>query len=344
MAAFDHLLVNRFLMSEIDARALTTGFELGLLDRLSERGPATLPTLSRELRIHPVGLDALVSMLETNAVIARSGDAIELTTVFSRALAFRDLMEVRIAFADFVWPDIHALFTPLLNDVQGFMARSRVFELFRYDRCLNVTEENVAAARAWTRFTTCLTKYESTVILDEVDMTSVVELVDLGGNTGEFALRICRRQPKVSAIVVDLPVVCNLGREHIARTARPSEAGRIQFQACDMRCEPLPGGADLVSFKSVLHDWPDQEAVRLLRRACEIVRPGGRVMIFERSPLDLRGRPVSYAMAPDLVFLHFLRPADLYLKTLAELGFVDATYQRIVLEVGFHLIVARRRI
>ena len=197
MAALDHLLVNGFLKSELDARAVKAGFELGLLDRLAERGPATLESLSRELRINPTGFDALVSMLETNAVIARLGDSIGLTDDFVRALRFRDLMEVRIDFADFVWPDIHRLFTPLLNDVQLFTARSRTFDLFRYDRCLNVTDENLAAARVWTRFTSCLTKYESSAALDAVDLASVRTFVDLGGNTGEFALRVCRRHEGV---------------------------------------------------------------------------------------------------------------------------------------------------
>ncbi len=170
-------------------------------------------------------------------------------------------------------------------------------------------------------------------------MASVRTFVDLGGNTGEFALRVCRRLPEVRAVVVDLPVVCELGRRHIARSA---EAARIAFRPADMRRDPLPGPADLVSFKSVLHDWPDRDAVLFLRRASEIVRPGGRLLIFERSPLDFRGRRMTYAMGPDLVFLHFLRPADLYLRTLAELGFVDVEYRRLELETSFHHIVARR--
>jgi hypothetical protein len=47
-------------------------------------------------------------------------------------------------------------------------------------------------------------------------------------------------------------------------------------------------------------------------------------------------------MAPDLVFLHFLRPADLYLNTLKKLGFVAIEYRQIELEMAFHFITARR--
>jgi len=39
---------------------------------------------------------------------------------------------------------------------------------------------------------------------------------------------------------------------------------------------------------------------------------------------------------------HFLRPADIYLKKLEELGFASIEYRRVALDVGFHLITARR--
>jgi SAM-dependent methyltransferase len=301
-----------------------------------------LQALSAERGINPVGLKLLADLLEVNEVVTRNGDLIALTPGFVNALRFRDLLESRIAFADLVWPDIHDLFTPLLVDLPQFMARSKVFDLFRYDRCIEVTPENLKATSAWTRFTTCLTRYEAIAVLDDIDIAPGSSFVDLGGNTGEFALQLCRRHPSLTATVVDLPVVCALGKAHVAATASAAEAARIAFFPTDMRSQALPPAADLVSFKSVLHDWPDADAERLLERACGIVRPGGRLLIFERGPIDIRGQRMSYAMAPDLVFLHFLRPADLYLRRLSQLGFEDIQYQRIELDMDFHLIVARR--
>jgi SAM-dependent methyltransferase len=342
MADYDFLSVNEFLVTEMDARAIKSAIELGVIDGLSSSGPASLRTLARERRINPVGLRLLIEMLEANGVVARTGDLIELTARFVAALRFRDLLETRIAFADLVWPDIHSLFTPMLADLPQFMARSKVFELFRYDRCIEVTSENLAATSAWTRFTTCLTRYESGPVLDAVDLESVTTFVDLGGNTGEFAVQVCRRNPKVAAVVVDLPVVCELGRRHVSGSASAALARRITFFPADMRSQALPVPADLVSFKSVLHDWPDADAERLLERGCEVVRPGGRLLIFERSPIELKGRKVPYSMAPDLVFLHFLRPAGLYLKTFARLGFEAIEHRQIELDLGFHLITAQR--
>jgi len=341
MFNWDFLSVNAFLGSEMDARAIKSALELGLIDALFVEGARSLATLSVARRVHPRGLALLVDMLEVNGVVGRNGDIVELTPEFRAAFRFRDLLESRIAFADLVWPDIHNLFTPLLNDLPQFMARSKVFDLFRYDRCIEVTEANLAATRAWTKFTTCLTKYEAGALLDEVDLTGVRDHIDLGGNTGEFALRVCQRRAELSATVVDLPVVCELGRRHIQAFATPDEAARIAFFPTDMRVGALPKAADLVSFKSVLHDWPDDDASHLLERARGLTRPGGRILIFERAPIDVRGRRIPYVMAPDLVFLHFLRPADLYVGKLAELGFVEIEHRRLELDIGFHLVTAR---
>jgi hypothetical protein len=42
----------------------------------------------------------------------------------------------------------------------------------------------------------------------------------------------------------------------------------------------LPTGADLYLLKNVLGDWPDREALALLRRCAEAARPAGRVVVL----------------------------------------------------------------
>src|SRR5665213_2350107 len=191
----DHpfLCVNAFLSTEMDARAIKSALDLGLIDALLAGGAMSPAEFAAKNRISPVGVGLLIDLLEVNGVVAREGDLAALAPAFQAALPFRDLLEARIAFADLVWPDIHDLFTPLLVDLPQFMARSRVFNLFRYDRCFELTAENLEATRAWTKFTTCLTKYEAAAALEHVNLDSVSSFIDLGGNTGEFALQLCRR-------------------------------------------------------------------------------------------------------------------------------------------------------
>ena len=44
--------------------------------------------------------------------------------------------------------------------------------------------------------------------------------------------------------------------------------------------EPLPAGADLYVLAKVINDWPDREAIAILRRCAEAARPSGRVVVL----------------------------------------------------------------
>src|SRR5580698_805168 len=139
MPEHEFLCVNGFLGTEMDARAIKSAMELGVLDLLQADDEILVQTLGASLKINAVGLALLLEMLEANGVVSRRAGSVALTKRFRAALRFRDLLETRIAFADLVWPDIHTLFTPLITDLPQFMARSKVFDLFRYDRCMEMT-------------------------------------------------------------------------------------------------------------------------------------------------------------------------------------------------------------
>jgi 2,7-dihydroxy-5-methyl-1-naphthoate 7-O-methyltransferase len=44
--------------------------------------------------------------------------------------------------------------------------------------------------------------------------------------------------------------------------------------------DPLPSGADLYLLKGILNDWPDREALAILRRCAEAAGASGRVIVL----------------------------------------------------------------
>jgi SAM-dependent methyltransferase len=334
-AAYDFLQIDQFLRTGTAAAALSAGLRLGVVDRLVA-GPAdygSLPVTDSS------GKALLLELLATNNVVVINQPQVRLSEAFRAILPFRDLLEAKLAFAADAAADVGTLLPELVDDLPAFMAKSRTFRLFRYDLCLDPTPENVAHTRAWVRFTTALTRYEAQAFLDMADLTGLRRMMDLGGNSGEFVRQLCRRHPGLQATVFDLPVVAAIGREHVAGAA---EAARITFCAGDMRRDDLPRGFDLVTFKSVLHDWPDADAHRLLAKAKEAVRPGGTLAIFERGPLIVPAGGLPYSMLPNLVFFRFFRPAGFYEQALRALGMTDVRVSRIRLEMDFNLVTAIR--
>ncbi len=332
--------VDRFLESETAAHALTFALASGLIDRLARRAEIEAAELAAALRLDPPQAACLTGLLIGAGIASEPAPGrIGLSPAFRAVLPCRDLIEAKLAFAAAAAEDLRRHFPAFVADLPAFMAASRTFELFRYDRCFALTPENLAATRRWVAYTTCLTRYEAGPCLDRIELGGHRRLLDLGGNSGEFAAQACRRAPALTATVIDLPVVCALGAENLA--GRP-EGARVAFRPCDMRRDPLPEGHDLVTFKSVLHDWPEDEARALIARAAQVLAPGGRLVIYERAPMRLHERVPGYIQSADLVFQPFFRDAGLYTETLAAAGLVESSVRSLDLETPFHLIEAHK--
>jgi hypothetical protein len=103
-----------------------------------------------------------------------------------------------------------------------------------------------------------------------LDMGGVERLMDLGGGSGVVSLALLRRNPHLSATVVDIPSVCAAGREIAARNALED---RITYHAADFRNDILPSGFDMVLECDA---GPYSEA--LFRRIRAVLNPGGRLV------------------------------------------------------------------
>jgi SAM-dependent methyltransferase len=334
----DFLSVDEFLASMVAAQALRTALALGLIDRLIGAQPSSLDRLQRDWPGDRQGLFCLLELLAANQVVEQLPDQIQLTDSFTRALRYRDLLEAKLDFAQLVAPDLIELFPLLIVEPGRFMQQARVFDLFRYDRCFEPTRENLEATRRWMRLTTCLTRYEARAFIRLHDFTRYQTMLDIGGNSGELILQLCKRHPGLVGTVFDLPLVCRIGREHLEREP---EAARIRFIEGNALLDPLPVDFDLVVFKSMLHDWPETEAAALLAKASRSVKPGGTLMIFERGPLELDQAPIPYANIPMLLFFRSFRDPSFYRERLAGLGFEQIEVQFVRLEMPFFLVTGR---
>ena len=115
-------------------------------------------------------------------------------------------------------------------------------------------------------------------MLATYDFSSFSVLMDVGGGTGEMIGSVLAATPGLRGILFDLPHVVAHASEVLER-----------FGVAD-RCECAPGsffesvptGADVLMIKQVVHDWDDDQAVALLSRCRESMRPGAKLLIIER--------------------------------------------------------------
>jgi len=336
---YDFLCVDEFLRDVTQARALKSALELRVVDTLLEQPPQPAAELAATLGIEPRGLQFLLDLLQGAAVVDLASGRYRLHARFLKALEFRDLLEAKLDFAGFVAADLIDLFTGAIADPAGFQARSSLFRLFDYRRALEPSHANYEHTRGWMRLTSTLTRYEARACLQAYDFGTHRHLLDVGGNSGEFALQACRAHPRLRATVMDLPLVCEIGAEHVLPHA---ERERIAFLAGDARRDPLPAGCDLVSFKSMLHDWPEAEVTAFLDAAVAALAPGGTLLVFERMPLDVtRGAP-PFGLLPALLFFRSYRPPGFYRQAFEARGLAEVSLRTLDLDVPFLLATGRK--
>lgn len=337
MAAEPFASIDALFTTELDARAVNEALRMGWIDALATgpRAPADLPGSEA---LSPVGLTFLLGVLRANSVLEGT-ETLALTARFRRILAARDLLEARLWFLLAVAPDLHERFALFLSDPGAFVASASVFEVFDYSHALATDQPSLERTARWVRYTTALTRYEAPLIAHRLGLEASARLLDVGGNSGEFALCCAARHPGLQAVVADLPGVCVLGQRNIA--GRPG-ADRVAFAPLDLRSDPLPGGVDTLVFKSVLHDWPEDMAALYLEKAAEALLPGGRLIIVERAPVPPPSGPMPFASLANLVFLPFFRPAADYARLLPPLGFAIERSETLMLDMDFHLIIARK--
>ena len=335
--SYDYLIANSFLSDFSITQALSAAFNIKIIDLLSKHDSLTVDELTHKSSADMQGMQYLLGMLVAGSIITKKGDSISLSIEFKRALTYQDFIEAQIAFANLVANDVIKFFPLLLESSEKFMGEAALFELFDYSRAIEYSEANLVFTQRWMHFTTALTRYEGKVCGSHHDFGQYQTMMDIGGNSGEFVLQICKKFPDINTTVVDLPLVCDVGRDHVDKHP---ESSRIKFFKANALVDTLPRGYDLISFKSILHDWPEAAVCQFINNAVSSLRPGGKILIFERDLLDPQADNTPYFLLPMLLFFRSFRNPDFYIQALKSEGFVDIKIDYLQLETRFFILTA----
>lgn len=109
------------------------------------------------------------------------------------------------------------------------------------------------------------------VLLDPSEWPQIQTIVDVGGGTGAQLRAVLDAQPHTHGTLVDLPRPLAYAQQYEPHP-RMSYSPQSFF-------DPLPQHADLYLLKSVLCDWPDAEATRILTRCAEAAGPQSRIVL-----------------------------------------------------------------
>ncbi len=245
------------------AKHLFAASELGLFEALAD-APATLQALASRIGLTPraarISADAMVAL----GLLERHGDTYRNSPVADRFLAGRPQPDLRPLLR--FWDRISY---PAWQDLAGSLGRGPRQEIFELDETLQeVASAGIEAVLAG----------PAAALAHTYDFATHSQLLDVGGGTGSWSIAALQAHPRLSATVVDLPVVAAVAR------SRVSEAGlqeRIEIVAGDAMHGELPTGHDVVLVANLAHYWSPEQNRQLLRRIRAAATPDARLLLAD---------------------------------------------------------------
>ncbi len=256
------------------AQAVYVAAKLGIADRLVA-GPVTGATLARDLAVDEVALTRVMRLLVAQGIFAQAPSGEYANTPLSSTLTTgggESLRDLAIWWCE----EPHwRVFGHLLESVRtGRPAWPMVhgMDLFAY-----LTEANPPLGAIFHRAMTSFSGTTIPAVLAAHDFSGCGVVADIGGGHGHLLAAILAAAPHTGGILFDLPAAVAGAPEQFA-TAGVADRARIVTGSF---FDPLPFTADTVVLKHILHDWPDDDCVRLLGRVRDALPARGRVLVVE---------------------------------------------------------------
>ena len=121
-----------------------------------------------------------------------------------------------------------------------------------------------------------LADVETQPFINAFDFTSYETIVDIGGGNGSLINAVLTNTPSSKGIVFDLPEVVSRTQERLRSLKIHDRCGVCAGNFFD---EVVPG--DIYILRRIIHDWNDEEAVKILSNCRNSLRPNGKILIHE---------------------------------------------------------------
>ena len=121
------------------------------------------------------------------------------------------------------------------------------------------------------------TKIVAPTILAVYDFSKFEKIVDLGGGNGTLLAAILKANPGVRGVNLDSAA----GAEDAPRyLEKAGVADRCEIVHRDF-FESVPEGGNAYIMKSIIHDWNDELATKLLKNCRKVIPGDGKLLVFE---------------------------------------------------------------
>jgi hypothetical protein len=255
------------------AQAITAAAELGVADALA-KAPLSIDELAGAVDADPDALGRLLRALISRGIFRKLCDGrYDLTPLADTLRSDADVSMA--AMARWVGSPQHREHWSHLADAVR-TGRAVIPEL-RGKPAFEYLAYEPELAEIFNRAMTSASVLSIAPVTAAYDFSPYPTIVDVGGGHGRFLAAVLAATPDARGVLFDQPQVVagapTLLREHQAQDRVRIVEGSF--------FERVPDGGDAYVLKHIIHDWPDDDAVHILRNVRTAAGAGKRVLLVE---------------------------------------------------------------
>ncbi|MEV7341335.1 methyltransferase [Streptomyces sp. NPDC093544] len=258
-------------------QSLYVAAKLGLADALAQ-GPRSSADLAEETGAHPGALYRFCRALAALGVLDEHPGQVFGTTATGAALRSDAPRGLR-----------HFI---IVNGEESFRAWSEVMHTVRtgeaaFDHVYGLSHFAYLAREsgASTSFNAMAKTGAPTETVDRCDFDGDQVVVDVGGGAGGLLAHLLERNPKLKGILLDTPAGVTQAPD-LFRSRDVLDRAEIRGGSF---FDSVPTGGDSYILSRVIHDWNDEDALRILRTVREAMPTGARLVLIDKVIPDVAG-------------------------------------------------------
>jgi ubiquinone/menaquinone biosynthesis C-methylase UbiE len=250
--------------------AINVATELGIADILND-GPKPIGELAKLTGTLEGPLYRIMRVLASQGIFKELENR-----NFSLTPLAKPMQEKEIKF--FIQ---HSLMT-LQFQISGEMLHSvktgrSTSELFVKDKMFEHIGQSDELNDLYNKAMTSTSRMQVAAILPAFDFGKFKYIIDIAGGQGFFLTSILNKHKNIRGTVFDLPQVINNSQQHFKDTGLSDRANFIAGSFF----ESIPAGGDLYLLKNIIHNWNDEDSIKILQNIRKVMPQNGRVLIIE---------------------------------------------------------------
>jgi len=283
----------QMIMGGLMQKSIWVAAKLGIADLIAEK-PRAAEELAAATDAHAPSLYRVLRFLAMAGVFAENSDGeFELTPIAEllRSDTPNSMRDYAIMMGeDWIWQ----AYGELMHTIKtGEIAHDKVQGMSSFE----YYAQNEEVGKIFNRAMTNLSLLSAPAIVEAYDFSDINKLVDIAGGHGLLLAAILKANPHLQGVLFDLPFVIEGAGELLESEG---VAARTEKVSGDF-FESVPAGADAYLMKHIIHDWNDEQSVKILQNIRRAMNDDGKVLLAEMVVPE--GNEPSPAKGLDLVML-----------------------------------------